>query len=631
MLIVRPARFADALELAGRLRCADAQEIASSWGVGAKTGLFCCLLQSDRSFAVVADGEPIALCGISDAPPAGLRIGVPWLLAADELFTRRRLARQCRDWVRQLLLDYDVLTNLTDAGNAAHRRWLAWCGFVPLRVHERYGAMGQPFEEFYLLNERHTAARDSLHQFLLHRPPPPEGLILDAAARRLVDVAVVLLGGSDLVGHASAALAHLLDELNGADGWGGRFPPRTRLACARLVLEIARRRARPGRPPSAPLDEFYVSLVAVADVAELLPERHAIEPVVGALGTMPRPMIPSVGVPQAPGSGVPVGAFDLLARRYLYHLTEAGRWPCLHAYRVRAAGLGLDADRQRPLGVSLHRFDRRLRDHLHGNARLPGGTPSMAELSRRRLALLQQPLSHGRVMGGMLGAFAAGSVLGRVLDAVVDERGSVPLDAAATVTNVAEALSLASALADRIAARLLPSLRLGVVVTGYGERHWLYRCLRARLLEAAGCNPRCLSRLLRDDVTALLLAARFESALLDRTTGGDWLARLAGVASACLAPFGPEVLTDDDLGYVTDLLTPVVATPVAHALHLGPALAVWQLAANGSLTRALADLSGRSHDGDRLDRAHYRRALRRLVGSVDVAALEWRLGAGEPE
>src|SRR5690606_38639180 len=98
MIEVVPATFRHALLLADRLRYEDAREIAAGWGVGARPGLFYCVLHSDRQFAVLEDGRPVALWGISSRTEDDLRIGVPWLLAAPRMFegTRDTLLRSRR-------------------------------------------------------------------------------------------------------------------------------------------------------------------------------------------------------------------------------------------------------------------------------------------------------------------------------------------------------------------------------------------------------------------------------------------------------------------------------------------------------------------------------------------------------
>jgi len=172
MIETRPARFADARALAPRLRFEDAGEIAATWGLEPCEGLCLCLLQSDRAFALVEAAQVVALWGVGGARAGGLELGIPWLLAADGLFSRRReFLRRSRGWVDRLLLDYDLLTNLTLARNTAHLRWLAWCGFRVLRVHRRHGSAGLPYCEFYRINALRHEDDAGVRETLLGRVP----------------------------------------------------------------------------------------------------------------------------------------------------------------------------------------------------------------------------------------------------------------------------------------------------------------------------------------------------------------------------------------------------------------------------------------------------------------------------
>lgn len=647
MFAIRQARFADALELAGRLRFDDAREIASAWGVGARTGLFCCLLQSDRAFAVVDNvvddvvddpvdaPAPVALWGITDTTVAGLRVGIPWLLATDGLFRRQRsLALQSRRWVHDVLLEYDLLTNLTDARNTTHLRWLAWCGFVPLRVHERYGASGRRFDEFYLVNERRHQDGDALREVLLGRVPATAGSSLGVAVRRTAELGVAALqGAAGATTGPPAAIAALLQAL---DPSAGSLPPRSRSAGARLLLEIARRHRLDWSSRGEPLEEFCAALTTVADMAELAPAAQAMESLLGCLAGDARVASAIAGAGAAgcrPGESAAGRAFAELAHGYAAQLTDRGRWSCMHGYRLRAAALGINDQARHPLGVRLQTLDQELRGYYLTQALRGRGRLSMVELARPGQALLQQPLSHSRALEGLWQAIDRNSLLGQELDRMLDESALPAGSAHASgdrqggIASFGDALAMVSAMADRLALRVLPSLRLGIVVSGYGDRHWLYRLLRIRLLLAAsGCDYPALAVLLREDVTALLLAARFEDALLHPTAQGE--VPVAALLGACLELFGAEIEVDDGLGYLTGLLLPVVSAPVVHTVQLAPALFFWHLAATGGLASAVRAVSEVPARDGVLSRPQFRRVLRRLVRDAGCVSLQRLLVAG---
>lgn len=643
---IRIARFADALLLADRLRFEDAREIAASLGVGTREGLFHCLLQSDRAYTLFESGQPAALWGVTGVSESGLQIGIPWLLAAEGLFEgNRAFLGQSRRVIRHLLLEYDVLTNLTDAANEAHLRWLGWCGFRHLRRHERHGPMGRPFLEFYQVNERRRVAGAAVRAVLERRPPPQLRASADDPIRRLVRAGVEVLDGDVPLPSATALeLVQVLKDLEEASAAGAR----ARSACAALVLEIAVHVsgcAGGGRAllRHEPLGGF---LAAMANVADLLALNHRADgaPIVLALGSAREPpQFPggsgntaSAAVEPVRGDGVQM--FRWLIRRYVRMVTLEGRLNRIQGYRLWAAAIGVtEASSRRPLGIDLEALWDLMSDYRLAAALKSGGSQGMSELLERRRALLGRPLEHGAALSAMRKTCARGSRLDRIVAARLDEwplaaaaapsAGASAPSVPATIRTVADALAVASAVADRSSRDVLPAVRLGGVVSGYTDRHWLYRLLRHRLLAAAGdCDPADAGALLIDDVAGLLVTARLEDRLLERSDDSLSGTEVEALLRDALALWGPQVVVDDDFGYLIGLLSPAMAVPVAHGAQLAPALLVWHLAAVGRLDEQVAAVSDVLGDAERNSRRRYRKFLRRLGDGIDRLTFSRHLG-----
>jgi len=85
-------------------------------------------------------GSPLAVFGVVPGGPENYparRIqksahGDIWMLATDELVEKhgREFARASRGWVDFLNTQYRCLSNIVDARNTVHIRWLEWCGFT---------------------------------------------------------------------------------------------------------------------------------------------------------------------------------------------------------------------------------------------------------------------------------------------------------------------------------------------------------------------------------------------------------------------------------------------------------------------------------------------------------------------
>ncbi|HEX7037704.1 MAG TPA: hypothetical protein VF210_18180 [Pseudomonadales bacterium] len=617
--VVRAA-FRHALFLADRLRYEDVREIAAVWGVAARPGLFYCLMSSDRTFAVLEDGEPVALWGISSRIEGDLRIGLPWLLAAPRLFEgpRSTLLRS-RRVMDHLLAEHDVLTNVTDADNHAHLRWLWWCGFAELCRHERYGAGARPFVEFYRVNPR-SGLSDAAVRAVLRRCRPAGAAPDDPVVRGLVELGVELLARPTAFERRHArALAEVLDRLAQPGGTAGR----TRRGCVRLLVELAVALTgigdRAGVPPSAPLAELITALAAAADLGALA--GVAVDDALLALGGSGRPApvpAPKLEASAPRMANEPVGSgLAALLRRHLRLLTLDGRVGRAAGHRFWSAALGADEDRlARSVGVGRPALgallaEHRLQRELLGDAQAADGALAAA---------LSEKLEHGAAVAALRGSVPVGHPLGAPLTAELD---ALPLnDEPVRIGTVGDLVYVASAVADRAARRVLPSLRLGGAVAGYGDRHWLYRLLRVRLIQAAPMSAAALGALLAEELGALLAAGAVEDALL-AAEGPLADLELHRIRIAALAVRAGEHLDDSALAR---WLAAPLAVPVRHHLELGPALFAWYSHGRGEVADhldALADVLGA---GPLVPRQRYRSVLRRFANGLDIVTLANHLG-----
>jgi hypothetical protein len=618
MLRVQPARFADALALAPSLRFADVREIAATWGIGAREGLMGCMLQSDRVFRVV-DGQHdvVGLWGVTDVDYLGWKLGVPWLLGSAALFAERReLVARSALWVQNLLIDYDVLTNLTDADNVVHLRWLSWCGFRSLRRHERYGARGRPFEEFYLINEACRHDPRVLRDALLQRAPSPPDRPVQEPLAPLVAVAADCLGGAWQAG----LMPRLLDAVAGIDRatrGGGDLPARLCRRAGSLIAEVAAALPERWAGSTTPAHELLHSL---ADLAELsgLGSGGCVEDLV----TMPLPG----GVAGTPhrSAETPSNRLEALARYCRTVVTASGRWRTVDGVRLRLAAAGARAGAGRiSAGTAVRRLEDAFRGHFVRRALATGGRLRTSDLADDWRRLLRTPVDHGRVMAAMSAVGGSAGSLRRAVRSAVDGWAV----SGSEVGCIGDAWSAAGRLADQVSATLFPEARLGLVVGGHQDRHAAFRLLRGALVDAAcRSSPGAAVALLRHEVLTLLLAARFEREVLDDDAGCLWALRLRRAVDAVAELFGATLQIDDDGELFSLWLQPVLAAPVIHRLQLRTALAVWDVAERDALPAAIDGL-GDVATGDVMgSRAPLRKFLRRVAAEPDTLKIHRYLG-----
>lgn len=611
-IVTRQARFADALQLAARLRFEDAREIASAWGVGAREGLILCLLHSDRSFALWEPGRVLALWGVSTIRHAGLDVGLPWLLAGDELFRRRHwLVRRSRNWVDDLLLDYDALTNLTDAENTVHLRWLEWCGFETLARVAGHGLDGRTFVTFCRVNARRHREAQGVRELLRGLDRSPRAADADTPSRRLAGAAARWLSDPGSAIEEASKVCALIREIDALPASGGAR--RLRPGAVRLLAEIALgaagrgrgRRADPGAPPEALLlREWFETLAGTADV---LPAEPRLDISAAALDPAP---VQWAAPASAPDRGARA-ALDRLVHGYASALTLRDRVSFAHGHRIRASAIGLSAaDIARPLGMARREVEQLVEAAALAFALRSSSAATLADLHRQ---LYGQPLSHADAMVRLLGGAERPRGLGMALQRALEGRvvaGTPP--AARGISSVGDALAVAAAVADEVAALHLPVLRLGCVIGGYPERYAL-ACLLKTLLVAALLGRERAARLTQDEVAARLAAHRLESRLLARASVSE---AVDGLMRDAQELRGADLATPADVGTLVTWLLPALHRPVVHDAQLPWSLLVWRLLVANRLNAAVTAMEEVFDAAAADSRPHFRKILIRLGAMV---------------
>lgn len=152
-LLVRPACKRDVYDMHSRLRVADRQEVEAATGRTPFESLMDGLEFSKPCLTVQKAGRAEIMFGVVPLPMGrSVRVGAVWMLGTDELHAfSRTFLRESQRWLVAISRDYDLLTNVIDARNDAHIRWLRWLGFSFIQRFETGGAAGIPFYQFVRL------------------------------------------------------------------------------------------------------------------------------------------------------------------------------------------------------------------------------------------------------------------------------------------------------------------------------------------------------------------------------------------------------------------------------------------------------------------------------------------------
>jgi len=152
---VAPSTFADAQELAGKLREEDRREIEAISGQNPLHNFQLAVLVAKPCLTLrTFDGELIGLLGVV---PVGLRCGAI-AMSGTRLIEQNRTAflRGSREVLAYLEQSYDTLFNVCDARNRVHLNWLKWLGFSLIARRENFGVGQIPVIEFARISTPRT-------------------------------------------------------------------------------------------------------------------------------------------------------------------------------------------------------------------------------------------------------------------------------------------------------------------------------------------------------------------------------------------------------------------------------------------------------------------------------------------
>lgn len=139
----------DAHSLAPRLRREDVEEAWSACRLTPLDALLGALLAGE-AYTGMLDDLAIAMFGV--VPHPELReTGLVWMLGSPEIAepaTKFRFRHAVPYWVDQLNEKYPLLTNIVDARNEVHLKWLQRLGFIFINKHAQIGPDRLPFYEF---------------------------------------------------------------------------------------------------------------------------------------------------------------------------------------------------------------------------------------------------------------------------------------------------------------------------------------------------------------------------------------------------------------------------------------------------------------------------------------------------
>ena len=152
---VRTANHADVSIIARDMREADVAEVQALSGhspeEALKNGLK--LSQGGAKTICLSNDIPVGMYGV--VPTDQPRVGLVWMLAANGIkAVHRQFLRESRDRINELLMDYDLAFNFTDARNHVHHRWIKWAGFTIINERKDFGVERRPFLEFALIVEK---------------------------------------------------------------------------------------------------------------------------------------------------------------------------------------------------------------------------------------------------------------------------------------------------------------------------------------------------------------------------------------------------------------------------------------------------------------------------------------------
>ena len=171
MVLNREATRSDAISLSKVLRKADREEIRACSDLSVKDELLRPFdsKKEHKIRSIVSDQEELlGIYGISTQRIVPKKVGVPWMLATDNLFQNHKYSfmRVARAWLDEISQGYDVLENYAYANNTVHIEWIKAIGFDLVELVPQWGVRRKPFWHFRMQKSRNTvsSAISELHE-----------------------------------------------------------------------------------------------------------------------------------------------------------------------------------------------------------------------------------------------------------------------------------------------------------------------------------------------------------------------------------------------------------------------------------------------------------------------------------
>ncbi len=145
---VELADASKALKIADNMRQADRDEIWAAAHTTPEQAVLLSLFATPAAKIGTVNGEPVIIFGVGVSGTALTPVGIPWMLATDELdHHSKAFLRRCKKAMEEMKEGHALLVNWVDARNTKAIKWLKWLGF---EVHDPkpHGIDGLPFHRF---------------------------------------------------------------------------------------------------------------------------------------------------------------------------------------------------------------------------------------------------------------------------------------------------------------------------------------------------------------------------------------------------------------------------------------------------------------------------------------------------
>lgn len=149
-IVIRKSNYEDVYYLKDKLRASDAEEVWCSHHHTTYEALKLSLDNSNISFTVELNNEPIMMFGVSSESVLSSS-AIIWMLSSDKINNIRiKFIRQNINFIKYLLNIYPVMYNYVDARNKKSIQWLKYLG-AKIEEAKPYGIEKMMFHKFYFI------------------------------------------------------------------------------------------------------------------------------------------------------------------------------------------------------------------------------------------------------------------------------------------------------------------------------------------------------------------------------------------------------------------------------------------------------------------------------------------------